>query len=146
MADKNSITILNVGGKEYDLTPWGLIGTEREYYLTLLSRDEYTPVVDRQPTETDVTYIDPASEGLAVFHAGQCVAYPDKDMPDGWGLSIAKKVDVDNQNLPAKVYWLHLTDLEKRLAKLEDGIGKWHNGVANIEQESNLNIKPDVSK
>lgn len=116
MAEKKlNLEKLNIGGEEFDMSPWGLLGLTKPYFATLLSRDEYCPVADKQPTEKDVIYTDPASGNPAGFHAGQCVTYPDKDVPDGWGLSIAKKVDTDAQGIPTKVYWLHITDILKAL-------------------------------
>lgn len=106
----NNIEKLNVSGKDFDITPWGALGLSKQYLLALLSRDEYCPVADKQPTETDVLYTDPASGNPAGFHAGQCVVYPDKDVPDGWGLSIAKKVETDAQGMPIKVIWQHLNE------------------------------------
>lgn len=129
MADRNSIALIRLGEQVFDLSPWGIIGTDREYYLTLLSRDDYAPVLAKKPTENDLTYTDPASDGLAVFHAGQCAVYPDDEVSDGLGLSIAKKIETDTQGKPIKVYWVHVTDMEKRIKRLEDGVGLWHNGT-----------------
>lgn len=131
---------LNIGEQEYDLTPWGLLGISKFYFLSLLSRDEYCPVVDQKPSEQDVTYIDPASGNQAGFHAGQCVCYPDKDVSDGYGLSIAKKVDFDTQGIPTKVYWLHVTDIEKRLNDIEINIGLWNNGDTETKVRENQSI------
>lgn len=99
---------LKIENNDFDLTPWGLAGMSREYFLTLLSRDEYCPVADKQPTEKDVFYTDPASGNLAGFHSGQCVIYPDASCLDGWGLSIAKKVETDTQGVPTMIFWEHI--------------------------------------
>lgn len=99
---------LRIENNDFDLTIWGYLGMSKEYFLTLLSRDEYCPVADKQPTEKDVYYTDPASGNPARFHAGQCVIYPDKNIADGWGLSIAKKVETDSEGVPTKIFWEHI--------------------------------------
>lgn len=130
MADTNILKTLNIGGKNYVIQPcWEQFGLKKDYMLALLSRDEYTPVATKQPKETDTLYTDPASGNPAGFHAGQCVIYPDNEIPDGWGLSIAKKVTVNANGVPTKVIWHHATDLEKRVAKLEESLLIIHYGV-----------------
>lgn len=99
---------------------WEQFGLTKDYMIALLSRDEYTPVATRQPTDTDTLYTDPASGNLAGFHPGQCVIYPDSQIPDGWGLSIAKNVIVDSQGVPIQVAWFHATELEKQICRVEE--------------------------
>lgn len=136
---KQNLEKLNIGGNEFDMSPWGLLGLSKQYLLSLLNRDEYCPVADKQPTEKDVIYTDPASGNPAGFHAGQCVTYPDKEVADGWGLSIAKKVDTDAQGVPQKVYWLHLSDLVKDVAMLKAELGYWNNGPEEPEESEEIN-------
>lgn len=120
MADTNILQTLNIGGNDYKIKPcWEQLGLTKEYMLSLLSRDEYTPVATNQPTNTDTLYIDPVSGNPAGFHAGQCVVYPDPEVSDGWGLSIAKKVTVNSDGIPTEVLWYHATDVEKRIKNLE---------------------------
>lgn len=128
MAEKNNIQKLTIGGKEFDLSAWGQLGLSKLYFLALLSRDEYTPVAEKKPTETDTLYTDPDSGNQAGFHSGQCVIYPDKDVADGWGLSIAKKVEINAQGVPTRVYWLHVTDIEKNVNYVKSQIGLWNDG------------------
>lgn len=129
MADIQVFKTLNIGGKKFSVEPcWEQLGLTQAYMLTLLSRDEYTPVATKQPTSTDVLYTDPGSGGLAGFHPGQCVIYPDAEMPDGWGLSIAKYVVNNAQGIPTRVVWFHATDMEKRIMKLEERITTIHQG------------------
>lgn len=97
--------------------------------LALLSRDEYTPVATQQPTSTDTLYTDPVSGNPAGFHAGQCVIYPDAEIEDGWGLSIAKHVIFNEQGVPAKVLWYHATDVEKCIKNIEKKITIIHDGI-----------------
>ena len=132
MADTNTniLKTLNLEGQSFYIQNcWEQFGLTKEYMLALLSRDEYTPVATRQPTETDTLYTDPASGNLAGFHSGQCVIYPDDEMSDGWGLSIAKFVVTNTQGVPTKVFWHHATDIEKRLSKLEETYLITHQGV-----------------
>lgn len=120
MADTKVLQTLNIDGKNYGIKPcWEQLGLNKEYMLALLSRDEYTPVATKQPTSTDTIYTDPVSGNPAGFHAGQCVIYPDKDVEDGWGLSIAKKVTVGPNGIPSEVLWYHATDVEKRVKSIE---------------------------
>lgn len=119
MADKiQNVEKLKIGEQTFNMSVWEQLGISKLYFLSLLSRDEYCPVADKKPTETTTTYIDPASGNPAGFHAGQCVVYPDPELSDGWGLSIAKKVDSDNQGNPQKIYWLHFSDIEKKINTL----------------------------
>lgn len=125
MANINVLQILKIGDDDfYVKTCWEQLNLTQQYMLTLLSRDEYTPIADMQPTSTDTLYTDPASGNLAGFHAGQCVVYPDADVQDGWGLSIAKHVLYDDQGIPTKIFWYHATDIEKRIASLEENVTK----------------------
>lgn len=129
MADTNILQTLNINGKYYEVKPcWKQFGLTKEYMLALLSRDEYTPVATKQPTSTDTLYTDPASGNPAGFHAGQCVIYPDKDVLDGWGLSIAKHVELNSNGVPTKVYWFHATDVEKRVSNIEKWLVIIHQG------------------
>lgn len=125
MADTNVLQTLKIGDSDFCIrTCWEQLGLMKQYMLTLLSRDEYTPIANMQPTSTDTLYTDPASGNPAGFHAGQCVVYPDADVQDGWGLSIAKHVLYDDQGIPTKVFWYHATDIEKRIASLEENVTK----------------------
>ena len=93
MAENNVLQTLKIDDNYFSIkTCWEQLGLTQQYMLTLLSRDEYTPVANTQPSSTDTLYTDPVSGNLAGFHAGQCVIYPDTDVQDGWGLSIAKHV------------------------------------------------------
>ncbi len=132
MADTttNILQALKINNKCFNIqTCWEQLGLTKNYMLALLSRDEYTPVATRQPTATDTLYTDPASGNPAGFHPGQCVIYPDNEVPDGWGLSIAKHVVINNQGVPTKVFWYHATDVEKRLSKMEEIYLITHQGV-----------------
>lgn len=129
MADSNIFQTINIGGKDFGIKPcWEQLGITKSYMLALLTRDEYTPIANIQPSSTDTLYTDPASGNLAGFHAGQCVIYPDTDVPDGWGLSIAKHVIYNDQGIPTKVLWHHATDVEKRIASLEEKVTKTFDG------------------
>ncbi len=122
MADTNPkiLQTIDLKGQRFNIpTCWAQLGLTKDYMLALLSRDEYTPVATHQPTETETLYTDPVSGNLAGFHAGQCVIYPDEQVLDGWGLSIAKFVTVNSSGVPTKVAWFHATDLEKRICKVE---------------------------
>lgn len=130
MADNNFLKTLKFGDKSYPiLPPWEYFNMTQNYMATLLSRDEYTPVLKKQPASTDTTYTDPGSGNLAGFHAGQCVIYPDAEVEDGWGLSIAKQVTINDQGVPTKVFWYHATDVEKRVRNLEETYLQTHKGV-----------------
>lgn len=132
MADTNTnvLKTLILDGKSFCIQDcWKQLGLTKDYMLALLSRDEYTPVATRQPTETDALYTDPVSGNPAGFHSGQCVIYPDNEVPDGWGLSIAKYVVTNAQGIPTKVFWFHATDIEKRIGKLEENYLIIHQGV-----------------
>lgn len=130
MADANTLQTLNINGKRFDIKPsWEQLGLTKEYMIALLSRDEYTPVVDRQPTSNDTLYTDPVSKNPAGFHQGQCVVYPDEEVEDGWGLSIAKYVTTTPEGIPTKVLWHHATDMEKRIRKIEEKIIIIHDGT-----------------
>lgn len=130
MADKNVFKTIRIGSKSFDVKPcWEQLGITEDYMLALLARDEYTPVVNAQPSSTDTLYTDPASGNPAGFHAGQCVVYPDADVQDGWGLSIAKHVLYDDREIPTKVFWYHATDIEKRIASLEKDFGCFGTGL-----------------
>lgn len=86
MADSNVFKTINIGGNSFSASPcWEQLGLTKSYMLALLTRDEYTPVANMQPSSTDTLYTDPDSGNFAGFHAGQCVIYPDADVPDGWG-------------------------------------------------------------
>ena len=125
MADNYVFKTLKIGGKSFGVKPcWEQLGITKDYMLALLNRDEYTPVATKQPSYTDTLYTDPVSGNPAGFHAGQCVVYPDYDIPDGWGLSIAKYVLYDDQGIPTKVFWYHATDIEKHIASLEENVTK----------------------
>lgn len=139
MADINALQKIVINEKEFNIIPcWEAFGISKEYMLALLCRDEYTPVLERQPTETDTLYIDPASGNPAGFHSGQCVIYPDNTVVDKWGLSIAKMVELDDKNIPTKVYWLHITDIEKNVMAIKSNIGYWNNGdTESIKSEIN---------
>lgn len=113
-SENNTFKSVNINGKSFDLqTSWEQLGISKQYMLTLLSRDEYTPILDSKPTNTTVTYTDPASGNLAGFHEGQCAVYPYSGSSDGWGLSIAKKVTVGSNGVPTNVIWEHVTDSKK---------------------------------
>ncbi len=131
MADTtNTVKSLNINGKHFDMQScWEQLGLTKLYMLALLSRDEYAPVATQQPSETSTLYTDPVSGNLAGFHPGQCVIYPDSEISDGWGLSIAKKVTLNDQGVPVKVDWFHATDMEKRINNLEEKIIIIHDGV-----------------
>lgn len=130
MADTNILKTLNINGKHYSIqSSWEQLGLTKEYMLALLSRDEYTPVATRQPTSTDTLYADPVSGNPAGFHAGQCVIYPDAEIEDGWGLSIAKHVVFNEQGIPTKVLWYHATNVEKRIRNIEEKITIIHDGI-----------------
>lgn len=131
MADTTKILqALKIAGQKFNIQScWEQFGLTKDYMLALLSRDEFTPVATRQPTETDTLYTDPASGNPAGFHAGQCVIYPDSQVPDGWGLSIAKKVVLNAQGVPTKIAWFHATDMEKRISSLEEKFIITHDGV-----------------
>ena len=131
MADTSKkVNTFKIAGQDFSIPScWEQLGLDKNYMFALLSRDEYTPVATQQPTATDTLYTDPVSGNLAGFHAGQCVTYPDKDMPDGWGLSIAKFVVTNAQGVPTKVFWHHATDIEKRLGKMEEIYLITHKGV-----------------
>lgn len=123
------ISALNINNHNFVIEPcWQQLGLTQGYMLALLGRDEYTPVANQQPTPTDVFYTDPDSDNLAGVHAGQCVIYPDDEIEDGWGLSIAKKVITDANGIPTKVHWYHATDVEKRVRNIEIDIIKLHYG------------------
>lgn len=139
MAEKTNINKINIGGKVFDISAWGQFGMTPEYFLALLSRDEFTPVAEKKPTEKDTLYTDPDSGNPAGFHSGQCVIYPDKDVEDGWGLSIAKKVETDAQGIPTKVYWFHATDLEKDVKYLKSQIGYWNDDPLDAETKNDTN-------
>lgn len=129
MAD-NFVKALKIGDKSFGvLPPWEWFGLTQNYMLALLSRDEYTPVLKKQPASTDTIYTDPASGNPAGFHPGQCVIYPDSEVEDGYGLSIAKQVITDDQGVPTKVFWFHATDVEKKVNKLSETIIQLHDGV-----------------
>lgn len=120
MAEIKTIQALNINGSRFNVKPcWEQLGLSSGYMLALLSRDEFCPVATGQPSATDTIYTDPVSGNLAGFHPGQCVIYPDNDIPDGWGLSIAKQVIVNDDGIPTQVCWFHATDIEKRLTQLE---------------------------
>lgn len=108
---------------------WDQLGLTQGYMLALLSRDEYTPVATQKPAATDTLYTDPTSGNLAGFHAGQCVVYPDSEMPDGWGLSIAKHVTVNEEGVPTHIDWFHATDLEKNMAAMQQRFIEKYDGV-----------------
>ena len=138
MAAINTINALKIGSSEFQVKPcWEQLGLTQDYMVALLSRDEYTPVATKQPTSTDTMYTDPVSGNLAGIHAGQCVIYPDADAPEGWGLSIAKKVVTGNDGVPTAVAWFHATEMQKRMGVLEQvtqsiyegcfGAGTWEN-------------------
>lgn len=125
MAENNVLQTLKIDDNYFSIkTCWEQLGLTQQYMLTLLSRDEYTPVANTQPSSTDTLYTDPVSGNLAGFHAGQCVIYPDTDVQDGWGLSIAKHVLYNEQGIPIKVLWYHATDIEKRITSLEENVIK----------------------
>lgn len=132
MADTNPkiLQTLNLNGQRFSIPAcWEELGLTKDYMLALLSRDEYTPVATHQPTETDTLYTDPISGNPAGFHSGQCVIYPDNQILDGWGLSIAKSVTLNSTGVPTKVTWFHATDLEKRISKVEEQMTIIHCGV-----------------
>lgn len=131
MADTSKkFQALKIAGQDFSIQScWEQLGLIKTYMLALLSRDEYTPVATQQPTETDTLYTDPASGNLAGFHAGQCVIYPDNQVSDGWGLSIAKNVVLNAQGIPTKIAWFHATEMEKRLSNLEEKFIITHYGV-----------------
>ena len=131
MADTSKkFQTLKIAGQDFSIQScWEQLGLTKTYMLALLSRDEYTPVATQQPTETDTLYTDPASGNLAGFQAGQCVIYPDNQVPDGWGLSIAKNVVLNAQGIPTKIAWFHATEMEKRLSNLEEKFIITHYGV-----------------
>lgn len=113
------LQLLKINGQEYQpIQCWAELGLTQAYMLALLSRDEYTPVATQQPTSEDCYYVDPASGSYSAIHAGQCVVYPDSDVTDGYGLSIAKYVQYDSNGAPQKVYWYHATDVEKQVQSL----------------------------
>ncbi len=125
MADTNVLQTINIGDNRFSVkTCWEQLELTKHYLLALLSRDEYTPIANMQPSSTDTLYTDPVSGNPAGFHAGQCVVYPDVDVKDGWGLSIAKYVFYDDQGIPTKILWYHATDIEKRIASLEENVAK----------------------
>ena len=129
MADIKTIKTIEVNGVKFQVKPcWEQLGLTQEYMIALLSRDEYTPVATKQPTSTDVMYTDPVSGNPAGFHSGQCVIYPDSSASDGWGLSIAKYVVYGSDGIPTSVAWYHATDVEKRVAALEENITIIHKG------------------
>lgn len=130
MTDMNILQTININGEHFAIKPcWEQLGLTKEYMLALLSRDEYTPVATRQPTNTDTLYTDPVSGNPAGFHQGQCVVYPDKGVQDGWGLSIAKYVKTDTKGVPTNILWYHATDVEKRIRNLEERIIIIHEGT-----------------
>ena len=131
MADTNTniLQTLKIDGKHFSIACWEQLGLTKEYMIALLSRDEYTPVANQQPTDAHTLYTDPVSGNPAGFHPGQCVIYPDSDIPDGWGLSIAKNVTTTPQGVPIKISWYHATDVEKRLTRLEEKMTITHDGV-----------------
>ena len=85
--------------------------------------------IDGRHLDAHTLYTDPVSGNPAGFHPGQCVIYPDSDIPDGWGLSIAKNVTTTPQGVPIKISWYHATDVEKRLTRLEEKMTITHDGV-----------------
>lgn len=113
MAD-NVLNSLKIGANNFRVKScWEQLGLTQNYMLALLSRDEYTPHLDDKPTSSTLTYIDPQSGGLAVFHEGQCVIYPISGSNDEWGLSIAKMVVCGAQGDPLQVIWHHCTSVEE---------------------------------
>lgn len=115
MAVKKSVESLNINNTEYGLSVWDQLGISKLYFLSLLGRDEYTPTLEKQPDESTVLYIDPASGNPANFHVGQCAVYPSAASADGIGISIVKKVVEGDTGLSTKVYWLHLTEIMKAM-------------------------------
>lgn len=125
MADVSVIETLKIGGKSFCVKPcWEQLGLNKSYMLALLSRDEYTPVATHQPSATDVLYTDPVSGNTAGVHPGQCIIYPDSSIKDGWGLSIAKQVELNADGAPVRAYWYHATDVEKRVQDMELNLTK----------------------
>lgn len=85
---------------------WEDLDITEDYMKVLLSRDEYAPVLSAKPANTTVTYTDPATGIAAYFHEGQCAIYADSNLPDGYGLCIAKKITYNASNVPTSVIWL----------------------------------------
>lgn len=128
MANVKPIQQLKFGADTFAASCWEQLGLTQAYMLALLGRDEYTPVAAKQPSGTDTLYTDPVSGNLAGIHAGQCVIYPDSEMEDGWGLSIAKYVESGSDGVPTTVCWFHATELQKKIASLTTKIEMYQDG------------------
>ena len=94
-------------------------------------------ILNEKPSSTDYYYTEEDNEETLIFGRGQCVVYPDDEMPDGWGFAIVKNIDIQTNIEDSKVDWYYATEIEKRLSKLElmfsdhaygvIGTGKWKN-------------------
>lgn len=126
MADTNTFHTINVNGNSYNIKScWESLSLTKEYMLALLSRDEYTPILTRKPTNTETIYDDPVSGNKAGVHSGQCVCFSDNESKDEYGISIVKNVTVNSQGIPVQMSLFDATDIEKRVSALEL---KVHNG------------------
>lgn len=106
MASEKTFTNLNIAGQNFTVSPvWEQLGFTKSYLLTLLARDFYTPQAEQAPSSTDVYYTDPADGQVAPFREGQCCVYPDSESSDGWGFSIAKHIETDEEGLPTSIVW-----------------------------------------
>ena len=140
MADPKSLQALNIDGLKLEVQKcWEQLGISKLYMLSLLGRDEFTPVLAKEPVSNTFYYTDPASGNNALFHAGQFVVWPDKDSPfDGCGFGIVIKVDMRSDNSPSCVWWLYL---EKKLREAAQSGGD----VASLRTELERQIA-DVGK
>lgn len=107
MAEQNIVKTLAIGNVQFRAPYcWEELGVTEDYLKVLLSRDEFAPILSAKPTSTTISYTDPATGVATAFHEGQCAIYPDSNLPDGYGLCIAKKITYNASNVPTGVIWL----------------------------------------
>lgn len=107
MAEQNIVKTLAIGNVQFRAPYcWEELGVTEDYLKVLLSRDEFAPILSAKPTSTTTSYTDPATGIATAFHEGQCAIYPDSNLPDGYGLCIAKKITYNASHVPSSIIWL----------------------------------------
>ncbi len=124
MADTKTLQKLCVGGMKLEFQKcWEQLGISKLYMMALLSRDEYTPILDARPTSDTLYYTDPASGNAAVFHPGQFVLWPeDKSEFDSRGFGIVVDVTNDKDGNPCNVLWYYVEEAWRELKRHEEGL------------------------